>query len=168
MRIAIFVLLLSTANTLCFGQIAVPGERQRGPGMYGHQNQSAMFRIHGKVTAIDRAANTLTISANGASKPLHFIYESAVIKQGAQAKLNNVNVGDEADGVATMFEGKLLPISFRFGPFVQLPSGTPVAGQPAMVRSPYNPKGGLVDLTGMPPGIEVKDPYSSKVFLVPK
>ena len=135
--------------------------------MFAHR-KTELFRIHGKVTAIDLPANTVTLSANGASKPLHFIYETAVIKQGAQAHLNNVAVGDEADGVATMFEGKLLPTSFRFGPFVQLPYGTTVADQPGMVRSPYNPKGGLVDVTGMPPGIEVKDPYSSKVFLVPK
>lgn len=135
--------------------------------MFAH-HKSELFRIHGKVTAIDVSSNTVTISANGASKPLHFIWESAVIKQGAQAKLNNVSLGDEADGVATIFEGKLLPISFRFGPFVQLPYGTPVAGQPGMLRSPYNPKGGVVDVTGVPPGGEVKDPYSSKVFLVPK
>jgi len=67
-----------------------------------------------------------------------------------------------------MVQGKLTPISFRFGPFKQLPSGIPLVGQPSAVRSSYNPKGGIVDVSGMPAGIEVKDPYSSKVFLVPK
>lgn len=166
-NILIILAIFAGTAVASFGQIATSGERLRGPGMYAH-GKAEMFRIHGRVTALDLPGNTVTISANGASKSLHFIFESAVIKGGAQAHLNMVTPGDEADGIATMFEGKLLPISFRFGPFVQVPDGTPIPGQPGRVRSPYNPKGGLVDVTGMPPGIEVKDPYSSKVFLVPK
>ena len=161
------LVVLLCGVTAATAQIAVPGERVRRPAMIGLDNHD-LYRVHGKVTAIDRASNTVTISANGTSKPLHFIHETAIIKSGGQAKLNDVILGDEADGIVGMVQGKLTPISFRFGPFQQLPSGIPVAGQPSAVRSPYNPKGGIVDVSGMPAGIEVKDPYSSKVFLVPK
>ena len=48
-----------------------------------------------------------------------------------------------------------------------LPYGTPVPGKPGFVTSPHSPGAGYVDVRGFPPGTEVKDPYSGKVFLVP-
>jgi hypothetical protein len=48
-----------------------------------------------------------------------------------------------------------------------IPYGTPVAGKPGFVMSPYAPGNGYVDVRGFPPGTEVKDPYTGKVFLVP-
>jgi hypothetical protein len=49
----------------------------------------------------------------------------------------------------------------------QTPYGTPVAGKPGFVTSPYAPYAGYVDVRGFPPNTEVKDPYSGKIFLVP-
>ena len=48
-----------------------------------------------------------------------------------------------------------------------LPYGTPVPGKPGFVTSPFSPTEGYVDVRGFPPGSEVKDPYSGKIFLVP-
>lgn len=52
-------------------------------------------------------------------------------------------------------------------PVEPLPYGTPVAGRPGMVTSPFAEKQQLVDVTGMAPGEAVKDPYSGKLFRVP-
>lgn len=49
----------------------------------------------------------------------------------------------------------------------QLPTGTPVAGKPGFVTSPYAPRAGYVDTRGFSPGEQVKCPYSGKIFLVP-
>ena len=45
--------------------------------------------------------------------------------------------------------------------------GTPVPGKPGLVTSPFSPDSGYVDVTGFPPGTQVEDPYTGKVFLTP-
>jgi hypothetical protein len=49
----------------------------------------------------------------------------------------------------------------------ELPYGTPVPGKPGWVTSPFAPDSGYVDVTGFPPGSEVEDPYTGKIFLTP-
>ncbi len=48
-----------------------------------------------------------------------------------------------------------------------IPYATPVPGKPGFVISPHSPNSGYVDVRGFGPGMEVKDPFSGQVFLVP-
>ena len=47
------------------------------------------------------------------------------------------------------------------------PFGIPVAGKQGFVTSPFSPNGNHVDVRAFPPGTEVKDPYTGKIFRVP-
>lgn len=48
-----------------------------------------------------------------------------------------------------------------------IPFGAPITGRPGFVNSPYAAKHQLVDVTGLPVGMEVKCPYTGKLFRVP-
>jgi hypothetical protein len=45
--------------------------------------------------------------------------------------------------------------------------GTPVPGRQGLVTSPFSPDSGYIDVRSFPPGTEVKDPYTDKIFLTP-
>ncbi|MEY2479641.1 MAG: hypothetical protein QOI04_568 [Verrucomicrobiota bacterium] len=49
----------------------------------------------------------------------------------------------------------------------QFPTAKAVPGKPGYVFSPFDSKGGYVDVSGYPSGAKVKDPYANKIFLVP-
>jgi len=49
----------------------------------------------------------------------------------------------------------------------ELPFGVAIPGRPGFVNSPYAAKHQLVDVTGLPTGMEVKCPYTGKLFRVP-
>ncbi len=48
-----------------------------------------------------------------------------------------------------------------------IPFGNPIPGRPGFVNSPFAAKHQLVDVTGLPAGMEVKCPYTGKLFRVP-
>lgn len=51
----------------------------------------------------------------------------------------------------------------------EIPDAIPEPGKPGFFRSPFAPDQGLIDARGMPPGTEVRDPYTQgKIFRLPR
>lgn len=48
-----------------------------------------------------------------------------------------------------------------------MPYGIPVPGKQGFVTSPFAPEAGYVDVRKFPPGTEVKDPFSGRIFRAP-
>src|SRR5205823_4840975 len=46
-------------------------------------------------------------------------------------------------------------------------SGGPAPAKQGLVTSPFSPDNGYIDVRSFPPGTEVKDPYTGKIFLTP-
>jgi hypothetical protein len=49
----------------------------------------------------------------------------------------------------------------------EFPTAKAVPGKPGYVFSPFDPNGRYVDVSGYTPGSKVKDPWTSKIFIVP-
>ncbi len=47
------------------------------------------------------------------------------------------------------------------------PSGKKIPGKPGFLTSPFAPEAGEIDVRGLPPGTEIKDPHTGKHFFVP-
>lgn len=71
---------------------------------------------------------------------------------------------DEAAQARTVSE---LPVAPQPKPVQEIPWGTAIAGRPGFVNSPFTPKHQIIDVTGLPTGMEVKCPYTGKLFRVP-
>jgi hypothetical protein len=49
----------------------------------------------------------------------------------------------------------------------EFPTAKTVPGKPGYVFSPFDPNGRYVDVSGYAPGSKVKDPWTTKIFVVP-
>ena len=47
------------------------------------------------------------------------------------------------------------------------PTAEPVPGKPGIVVSPFAPEQGYVDVRGLTSGMDVRDPYTGRIFVVP-
>ena len=79
-------------------------------------------------------------------------------------KVKTERVTETVDNPPANVEPNVTPMPT---PAVQdYPTASSVEGKPGFVKSPFGGSG-IVDVRGYPPGTEVKDPYTGKVFLVP-
>lgn len=97
------------------------------------------------------------------------IYRSTVENPGPESSIIDTGSISYVAPERTPPQSEQLPPPPRVGERTTGPApiATPVAGKPGYVLSPFAPQAGYVDVTGLAPGSEAKDPYTGKIFRVP-
>lgn len=108
----------------------------------------------------------------GVSAPSNVAASSSRPKPQAQPERSRTSVAPNTD-VAAMNKPSPTPSAPQTSAApapdagAELPYGTAISGRPGFVNSPFAAKHQLVDVTGLPVGMEVKCPYTGKLFRVP-
>jgi hypothetical protein len=84
--------------------------------------------------------------------------KTATTKPGSNAPANSLFNKSDKTAANTTASKPAMP---------EIPYGIPIPNRPGFVNSPYAAKHQLVDVTGLPVGMEVKCPYTGKLFRVP-
>ena len=87
--------------------------------------------------------------------------------QRSVAELASSNPGSNAEQVPLLTPNAEPAPAFPSSE-TDIPYGSRVTGRPGFVYSPFAEKNQLVDVAGIAPGVEVKCPYSAKLFRVPE
>jgi hypothetical protein len=96
--------------------------------------------------------------------------KTAAQDNGESIKQRTTKTSEQSDRAATKLDAasRGSPTRSTTAQTSTLPYAIPVPGHPNLVSSPYV-RGVYIDIEGLPPGTEVRDPYApSKTFLVPR
>jgi hypothetical protein len=105
-----------------------------------------------------------------APRPLIFtiLPNTKIIRSSDPSSLMELKPGEHVHILAQPApDGRLLTVSLSSGKPRGYPVATAVPGEPGWVYSPYARSAGPVDVSGVPPGTEVRCPHTKKIFFTP-
>lgn len=85
----------------------------------------------------------------------------------AERKAKPAPIGEAPVGQRTLSTPPPPPMATPSPRDQEVSFGKPVPGKPGFVTSPYTSGSGYIDVTGLQPGTEARDPYSGRIFKVP-
>jgi hypothetical protein len=139
------------------------------------------YPYSGTVKAVNVQAATIKVQNSRGSYIVVITPDTQLSKNGNAVALRKVAIGDNVRGQARITpdgRGVAASVIIKSSPSLapprsvanspaQYPTAKVVPGKPGYVFSPFDPRGGYVDVNGFTSGSKVKDPYSGKIFLVP-
>ena len=105
-----------------------------------------------------------------APRPLTFtiLPNTKIIRSSDPPGLKDLKPGEHVQVLAQpTADGRLLTVSLNFGKPRGYPVARAVPGKSGWVYSPYAPSAGPINVSGFPPGTEVRCPYTKKIFFTP-
>jgi hypothetical protein len=101
---------------------AKPDQKEKG------HKTPAVIPFHGKISAVDKTAKTITLEGKEKGRLIHITSETRIMKAGKPATFDDATVGEEVGGRYHKVSDKLEALSLRIGP---RPEGTPKAKKQA-------------------------------------
>ena len=143
-------------------------------------DKHGLVSFEGTVEAVDLRSKTVALRAwiltgpNRTLPPAEKVYtftlleNTKIIRSSSPATLKELRRGEHVHALAQPApDGGLLTVSLSFGKPRGYPVATAVPNRPGWVYSPYAPAAGAVDVSGVPPGSEVRCPFTKKIFFTP-
>ena|SRR5690349_16919724 len=117
---------------------------------------------------MDSAATDHGSKAGAKALQFHCFSQYEDFALGRAISLKDLKPGEHLNILAQPApDGRFLTVSLSTAKPRGYPVATAVPGKPGWVYSPYAPAAGPVNVSGVPPGTEVRCPYTKKFFFTP-
>ena len=117
MRKTIIRFFIVGVLTTMMASLSFPGRAEDKTEAPGQTHKSNKIPFHGKITAVDKVAMTITLAGKEKPRTIQITSQTKIMKAGKPATFDDATLGEEVGGSAhQLADGKLEATSLRIGP----------------------------------------------------